>query len=301
MAFTLDLTGLATYIDENKDQLLTKIPATMESTKYMNVQTNVLADREMHGLITNLTIQDGSNCGFSPEGSQTISGRILAPNYLKVNTQYCPKDFLGTYAAYQTSIAMGKGNLPLEEALVNDIIKAIAQENEKLIWAGDKSSGDLVDGFITLFDADAAIPAGNKVTSTLTGALDRLQEMYKALPSNKHLSVVCSMTLYRELVTDLVNKNLVVWNTAADGENEQAIFTLPGTKLTVYGLEGIPETEDRFFAFDWNQMFYGCDGTGDKEAFDFFWSADDRVYKLDVEWVSTVNYQFSDGIYIYGK
>lgn len=295
MAFTLDISGLTAYINENRDLLLSKIATVIDSSKYLQIQTGVTADTAIHGIITDLSIQDGSDCGFNADGEQTISERKLEPNYLKVNAQYCPKDFYGTYMHYQTNVAMGRSELPLEEALVNDIIKSIAVKNENLIWSGVKAN-DLVDGFTTLFAADTAIPAANKVTSTETTVYDRVKEMYTQI-SNKDYVMVMAMPLYRQLVMELVAANLFHYD---EKDNAEKVLTLPGTSMKVYGIEGIDDTDTNIYGVIWNEMFLGVDGTGDAEQFDFFWSADDRVYKLDVEWVLTVNYMFSDHIWIYG-
>lgn len=296
MAFNLDTTAISGYINENKDVLISKLVAMTDSTKWMNIQNGITTDTNIHGLITDLTIQDGSNCGFSPEGSQTITARTLEPNFLKVNAQYCPKDFYGTYKHYETKVAMGKSPLPLEEALVNDIIKAIANKNEVLLWEGDKSGGDLVDGFTTIIASDAAIPAGNKFTSSKTTVLERVQEMYTKV-SDKRVSAVMSAAMYRQLIVDIANANYFVYH---ENENNDMVLTLPATNFSIYGIDGIADTDTNIYGVIWDEMFVGMDNADDASQFDFFWSADDRVYKLDVEWVLTPNYMYSENIYVYG-
>jgi hypothetical protein len=148
--------------------------------------------------------------------TQTISERKLVPAFLKVNNQYCAKDFYGTYKHYETKVALGKSPLPLEESLINDVIKAVANENERLIWSGKKASGDLLDGFTTIIAADSAIPAGNKVTSTETSVLKRVQEMYAKI-SDKRVSAVMSAAMYRQLTNDIINANYFIYQ---EGETE---------------------------------------------------------------------------------
>jgi hypothetical protein len=178
MAFNLDLTDIKGYIANKEDILVSKVVTGTETAKMFNVQNGITTDTAIHGLITSLSIQDGANCGFNANGSQKITQRVLEPAYMKVNTQYCPKDFYGTYKHYETKVAMGKSPLPLEEALVEDIVKSIAVENERLLWSGKKSAGDLVDGLTTIIASDSAIPSANKFTSSETSALKRLNEIY---------------------------------------------------------------------------------------------------------------------------
>lgn len=295
MAFNLDTTAIQGYINANKDVLISKLVSMTDSTKWMNIQNDITTDTAIHGLLTDVTIQDGTACGFTPEGSQTVTERTLEPNFLKVNAQYCAKDFYGTYKHYETKVAMGKSPLPLEEELVNDILKAVANKNESLIWEGDKSTGDLVDGFTTIIANDSAIPTANKFTSSKTTVLERVQEMYTKI-SDKRVSAVMSAAMYRQLLMDIVNANYFVYH---EDESNDMKLTLPATNFTIYGIEGIDDSDTNIYGVIWDEMFAGMDNSDDASQFDFFWSADDRVYKLDIEWVLSANYMYSDNIYVY--
>ena len=297
MAYTLDVTALKSFIEENRELLISKLFALTDSSKYMNIQNGITADTNIHGLITELSVQDGKACGFNPDGKQTITARKLVPTYFKVNAEYCPKDFYGTYKHYETKVAMGKSPLTLEEALVTDILKSIANKNETLIWSGKKASGDLIDGLTTVIAADNAIPAANKVEQTEATVLGRLQEMFNKI-RDKRVSAVMSAAMYRQLITELVNKNFYHYT---GEENETMTLTLPGTSFKIYGIDGIADTDTNIYGLVWEEVFMGVDNADDASQFDFFWSNDDRVYKLDVEWVLAVNYMFSDNVYVYSK
>lgn len=297
MANTLNTSGLTNYVSANRDILASQLITMSPSTKWLNIQNGITTDTAIHGILTDVEIQDGKACGFNAAGTQTITERKLVPAFLKVNNQYCAKDFYGTYKHYETKVALGKSPLPLEEALINDVIKAVANENERLIWSGKKSSGDLVDGFTTVIAADSSIPAGNKVTSTETSVLKRVQEMYTKI-SDKRVSAVMSAAMYRQLITDIINANYFVYQEG--GETEEMVLTLPGTNFKVYGIDGIADTDTNIYGVILDQMYVGMDNADDASMVDFFWSNDDRVYKLDIEWVLAVNYMFSENIYVYG-
>lgn len=296
MANTLNTQGLTTYVNANRDILASQLITMSPSTKWLNIQNGITTDTAIHGVLTDVEIQDGKACGFNAAGTQTITERKLTPAFLKVNNQYCAKDFYGTYKHYETKVALGKSPLPLEEALINDVIKAVANENERLIWSGKKASGDLVDGFTTIIAADSSIPAGNKVTSTETSVLKRVQEMYAKI-SDKRVSAVMSAAMYRQLTNDIINANYFIYQ---EGETEEMVLTLPGTNFKVYGIDGIKDTDTNIYGVILDQMYVGMDNENDASMVDFFWSNDDRVYKLDIEWVLAVNYMFSENIYVYG-
>lgn len=295
---SLDTTNIKNYVNANQDILVSKLVASTESAKLFNIQNGVTTDTAIHGIITSLTIQDGASCGFSAQGTQAITARTLEPNYLKINQSYCPKDFYGTYKFYETKVAMGKSPLPLEEALIEDVVKAIAIENEKLLWNGDKTSGDLVDGLTTIIASDSAIPAGNKFTSTKTTILERLNEMYVKV-GDKRVKAFISSAMYRQLITELIAENFVATFHDDNVDKSMQKFILPGTNFEVYGVDGIADTDTTIYGLIPEEVFIGVDNADDASAFDFYWSADDRVYKLVIEWVLTVNYMFSDNVYVF--
>lgn len=299
MAFNLDLTDIKGYVANKEDILVSKVVTGTETAKMFNVQNGITTDTAIHGLITSLSIQDGANCGFNANGSQKITQRVLEPAYMKVNTQYCPKDFYGTYKHYETKVAMGKSPLPLEEALVEDIVKSIAVENERLLWSGKKASGDLIDGLTTIIASDSAIPSANKFTSSETSVLKRLNEMYVKV-GDKRVKAFISSASYRQLITELIAENYVA--TFHDDNIDKSIqrFILPGTNFEVYGVDGIADTDTNIYGLVPEEVFVGMDNSEDASAFDLFWSEDDRVYKLVIEWVLAINYMFSDNVYVFG-
>ncbi len=287
---TLNLEGIKGYINANKDVIVSKVIALADSTKYLQIQNSVTTDTSIHGLITEITVQDGKSCGFTADGSQTVTDRKLEPSFLKVNHEYCPKDFLNTYKHYETQVAMGKSPLPLEEALIQDVLVSIANENEHLIWSGNKASGDLLDGLTTLINKD-----GEVTTLTKSGTVyERVVELYKNI-KDKRMVAVLSAPLYRELVMELVEKNLYHYNTQ---EGDEMVLTFPGTNLKVYGIEGIKDTDTNIYGLIWEETFVGMDNADNASQFDLFWSNDDRVYKLVVEWALAVNYMFSEKIIV---
>ena len=287
---TLNLDGLKGYINANKDVIVSKIVALADSTKYLQVQNGVTTDTTIHGLITNLEVQDASSCGFSAAGTQSITDRRLEPAYLKVNHEYCPKDFLNTYKHYETQIAMGKSALPLEEALVTDVLKAVGNKNEQLIWSGSKDQGDLIDGLTTKINADVTVHKRG-VEGTV---YEKVKALYKMV-TDKRMVAVMSTPKYRELVMELVEKNLFHYNTQ---EGTEMVLTLPGTNFKVYGIDGIKADDANIYGLIWEETFVGMDNADDAAMFDLFWSEDDRVYKLVIEWALAVNYMFSESIIV---
>lgn len=295
----IDLTSLRTYIDENLDTILTQQATLSNSAKWMVKQPNLLADREMHGLITELKLNDGASCGFTATTNQKVSGRVLTPHAMAVNAEWCSKDFIGMFASYQMK-SLTNPDLPLGKVMVDDILLAIANERERLIWSGNTGNAvDLMDGFTTKIANDQAIPSTNKVQDTTsTTILERLQKMHIAI-GDKRISAVMSAAMYRELVQDLINKGMFLYK---EDENTDMVFTLPGTNFKVYGIEGIDDSNTNIYGLNWNELFLGYTDSVDEEAnFDFYFDQTARTYRLVAEFAMDVNYQFSENVYVYSK
>lgn len=291
MANTVNVQDILNYVAENTDILATKTATSADSTKYFNVQTGVVAPTNMHKLTTNLTVQDGKNCGFNPSEMQTISHRQLVPGILKVDAEYCAADFLDTCYNYQTSVAMGRGELPVEEALVNDIIASIKNENERLLWSGDKNSGDLVDGITTLVKADTIV-TGRAISKQAT-AYDTVMKMFKDINMTNY-TIYTGMANYRELIENLLEKNFLV--AGYQDDNAEHVVMMPAINVKVVGIEGI--TDANFYAVKDGELFMGVDAQGDQEKFDLWFSQDARTYRLQIKWALAANYMFSENVYI---
>lgn len=95
------------YVDESNESLIAKTVLGGQSVSLFGLQTGVKGDTAINLLDTDVELQSALDCGFTPKGSNKISRRILKPVYLKVNMQWCDKNFLDTYAQHMVKIAAG--------------------------------------------------------------------------------------------------------------------------------------------------------------------------------------------------
>ena len=126
-----------------------------DSAKLFNLMVGVKGETELHLLATDVTIQDGKSCGFNAAGTQTITARKLKPAILKVNMEYCEKDFLGSYAAHNLRLAAGQETLPYEEKFIGEVINAVNAKIEKMVFQGDTVNGAEFDGLIKILNGTA--------------------------------------------------------------------------------------------------------------------------------------------------
>lgn len=285
------------YVDESNESLIAKTVLGGQSVSLFGLQTGVKGATAINLLDTEVTLQSALDCGFTPEGSNKISRRILDPVYLKVNMQWCDKNFLDTYAQHMVKIAAGMKTLPYAEDFTAHIVAKVNAELEKMLYQGTANSSKTeFDGIVTLLGKEEAASAGstNKVTLTQTTAWGKIGEIYANVPEEVHkddLVILVNPALYREFVQELVKANMYHY----DANDANAQTYLPGTSVPVIPVEGLIGTSN-ILALRKSNVIFGTDMTNDQEKFDFWYSKDDQVFKLAIEFTAGVQIVYPDEV-----
>ena len=294
MAYTInDLDSrLKNYLETNGVEVLTKALFNSESAKYFQVQTGVTAETPIIRLDSTITLADASNCGFTATGSDTFTNRLLSPKFLKVNKEFCPKTLLKTWAHSDVKMnALGQ-EMPFEELLISNNINELAKVNERLIWEGDTTSGEgnmlLMDGIVTIAKKDENTVKQSKGSDDLWA---RVQKIWLSLPAEiaDKCTLFMSIANYKQLIVDLMNKNMYHVFETYDGEY---MMSMPGTNMVIRGVSGI--TQDVLLATPEDNLYLGVDGESDSESVDLYFDKSDRTFKFVVEYAYAVNYAFSE-------
>ena len=286
------------YVDESNESLIAKTVLGGQSVSLFGLQTGVKGDTAINLLDTDVELQSALDCGFTPKGSNKISRRVLKPVYLKVNMQWCDKNFLDTYAQHMVKIAAGMKTLPYAEEFTAGIVARVNESLETMLYQGVANVGKTeFDGLITLLTKEStAIKVG---TNTGT-AYEKLLKVYNAVPEVAHkddLVILVAPSLYREFVQELVKANMYHY----DANDANAQTYLPGTSVPVIPVEGlIPTTtnagKEFIIALRKSNVIYGTDMSNDQEKFDFWYSADDQVFKLAIEFTAGVQIAYPDEV-----
>lgn len=299
MANSPVVTSLPAYIDAQRVPLITKTVLGAKSAKLFTLIPDVKSTTALNLLSTDIAFGDGASCGWTENGTATLSQRTIDPAYLKVNMAYCDKQLLGKWAAYEVQVAAGDATLPFEEQFVNDVLDGINAELEKLIWTGKKASGNQFDGIVTILEDEGdgikvSIPEG-------TGAYEAIKAVYAKIPSSIVMKNDCvifvSEGIYAQFIQDLVAANLYHFNpTAGNGE-----YVLPGTNIRVIavgGLNGTGTTVDTIVAGRLSNFFYGCAFDGDSNAFDLWYSKDNQEFRLAANFNAGVQVAYPNEVVI---
>lgn len=279
-----NVSGLTNYVETNKDVLVKDAVLGSgikgETLPLLRKQLGIKTTERLNYLEVNPVLQDGSSCGFSAQGQTVLTDRDIHTQILKYNDSWCWKDILGKFAENQVRINANEDTLPFEAEITDQIVKGINKQVETLIWQGDTSDGDLIDGFLTIAqDADSASTIVVESESGST-AYERILDTYMAIPEQivDEAVIFVSPSLFRSYSQDLVAKNYFHY----DGENgELTELFIPGSDVKVrkaYGLTG----SDLIYASVPDNMVYGCDMLDAKEDFKMWYNDEDELVKVKV-------------------
>lgn len=274
------MSSLPAYVEQKRLPLIAKAILGGGSAKLFNLQTGVKTSAALNLLDTDVEFGDGSTCGWDEAGTQTLSQRVITTGQIKINMAYCDKEMLKYWTQYQVRVAAGQKELPFEEEFIEDVIKDVQSKLETAIYQGDTDSTDTnlnkFDGLIKILGAEptATFTTGSTVAESIIAA-------YMAIPEAvlDGASILVGADDFREFVASLVQSNLYHYNPGAP-VNEVVI---PGTNVKVIKVNGLNGTHKLIAGQLDKNFFYGCDMVDDAEVFDFWYSKDEREFRLAIE------------------
>ena len=296
---SLTLHDLPEYIKQNSDELITKSVFSPMSANLFKVQTGVKAKTALNLLDTAVTFGDGSTCGFTNTVAQTISQRYIVPGFIKINGEWCDKDFLNTWMSHEVNMQAGRETLPFEEYFTEDIKRQIGKQLEIAIWQGDTTSNNAnlnkFDGLVKIMMAD--VPVSNKQTALQTDKMyDRVWNVYNAIPEEVLFDTVIYMNNanFRKLVKELVDLNMYHYERNID---ESLDIILPGTNTHVKAVNGLTGV-DKIIACNPNHIVYGVDLQNDAEEYKMWFSEDNDTFRLKIAFAAGVQIALPNEIII---
>ena len=293
----LNVSTLTGYVEEKKTGLIRKAVIESRSAREMNLMTGIKGATALNLLNTTVVFGDGSVCGWNEAGTSEVTKRVLTPGYVKVNMSFCDKTLLNTWMNYDVRLAAGQKTLPFEEDFINDVIAGVGAKLEKLIWTGNKPS-DAFDGLVKIIEAASApkytYTASDSVASIVSGVYGKIKsEVFE----KGDVVMFMGADMYRKYIQELIANGNLVLNAGSgavlDGIAMPAQMLIPGTNVTVIPVTGLDGT-GKVFASYRDNFVYGTDLTGDEEKFDFWYSQDNREFRLAIEFGAGVQVAFPD-------
>lgn len=296
-------TGITGYVQQNRDLLLKNFGLANSGTRGagISIRTGIKGSEKLNYLEIEPTFQDGSTCGFTAQGTATLSQRQIDTEPIKVNMDICDLTLVNTYAEYLVNIdATRRASLPFEQYVMDGLIASINGMIEKLIWQGDKTAHSSdnslkwIDGYLAIAGdesdvIDVSITSGS---SAYAGIL----KVYASLPERtlqRNPVIFVSPAIYRAFMMEMVAQNLYHYPVPEGGAPLE--FYLPGTNCRVRNTPGLEGSLLILGTFPRN-LVYGTDMLNNNEDIDLWFSKDDDVWKLKALWNSGVQFYFPDQV-----
>ena len=286
---SVNLSALTQYVDEQKIGLIRKSALGAKTLDYVNIQTGVVGPTAINLLNTDIVFGDGSSCGWNEAGTSTVSQRKIVPALLKVNMSFCDKAMAKYFMNYEVNMAAGRANLPFEEAFINDVVEKTNAKLDDIIWNGVSVGGTKYNGYLDILTS--ASLAKQEKGGTVYGSV---KAVYNAIPANilDKAVIFVGIDTYRDLVQELVEKNLYHYDVKVD---EALEMVLPGTITKVVAVPGL-NGKNVIVAGNPEHMFYGTDMTGDDETFKLWYSDDNQEFRLNIGFSAGVQFAFPDQV-----
>ncbi len=294
-------TSLPTYVEQRRLPFIKKAVLGAQTLRHTLLQTDIKTSAALNLLNTQVAFQDGSTCGFTPQGTTNLSQRMINTGWIKVNMDWCDKDLLDYWTQYEVRMTVEDHNLPFEEEFVADIIRHVNAMLEKAIWQGDTASEDpnlaRFDGFLKILNAASAgtikatWPAG-------ASAYEKVQAVAAAIPTavlaQGNTQIFVGSDMLRQVLQDMVKLNYYHYTAGEGASNE---YRLPATDIRVIGVDGLDGTGAVIGGARQNFIF-GTDLVNNREDFKLWYSQDSELHKFKMLFNAGVQVAYPDEIVV---
>ena len=280
MASAFNLSGLTDYVNVHKDELLVKATLDARTLRYVDIMPNVKYKDMIPTLDSTITFQDGSACGFNPTGSDEFGERYIETKAVKVEKEWCAKDWEKKYGNYQLLWEAGRETLPFEEKLITNQQLGLIQEGiEEIVWNGD--SGLSITGFIADIKAESAYTiSASAVTSanTIVEAVDAVVALIPESALKKGAYVYLSTANLRKYILAL--NAVCCSNRGIIDAASETLQYVGDSRITLVGVYGIGN--NTIVAASKDALVYATDVENAENRYDLWFDRKTEMFDFRV-------------------
>ena len=299
MAKGYDISKLAAYVKTNADVILKDVvlgSVEGDSVANMRKQLGVKTKEKLNYLNVTPALQSGKDCGFNASGSTVFSDRDITVKTIKAQDEYCDRDLLGKFAESLVNIAAGKETLPFEAQIVDEVVKGIRKQVEKMVWQGDTTLG--IDGLIKIADTGGDDAASTVKVSIAKGTdiYEAVKAVYLAIPEEllDKAFIGLSPANFRAFTQAMVEKNYFHYSGPQDANVNEFIF--PGSNVKVKSIQGLSGVNDKIYASVWDNLVYGTDLLNDEEVVNAWYDPNTELFRYTIRFNAGVSTLFPDEV-----
>ena len=299
MAKGYDISNLAAYVKTNADVILKDVvlgSVEGDSVANMRKQLGVKTKEKLNYLNVTPALQNGKDCGFNASGSTVFSDRDIIVKTIKAQDEYCDRDLLGKFAESLVNIAAGKETLPFEAQIVDEVVKGIRKQIEKIVWQGDTTLG--IDGLLKMAASGGTDSASTVNVSIAKGTniYEAVKAVYLAIPEEllDKAFIGLSPANFRAFTQAMVEKNYFHYSGPQDANVNEFIF--PGSNVKVKSIQGLSGVNDKIYASVWDNLVYGTDLLNDEEVVNAWYDPNTELFRYTIRFNAGVSTLFPDEV-----
>lgn len=299
MAKGYDISNLAAYVKTNADVILKDVvlgSVEGDSVANMRKQLGVKTKEKLNYLNVTPALQSGKDCGFNASGSTVFSDRDITVKTIKAQDEYCDRDLLGKFAESLVNIAAGKETLPFEAQIVDEVVKGIRKQIEKIVWQGDTTLG--IDGLLKMAASGGTDSASTVNVSIAKGTniYEAVKAVYMAIPEEllDKAFIGLSPANFRAFTQAMVEKNYYHYSGPQDANVNEFIF--PGSNVKVKSIQGLSGVNDKIYASVWDNLVYGTDLLNDEETVNAWYDPNTELFRYTIRFNAGVSTLFPDEV-----
>lgn len=292
MANSLIVSGLPEYINEHRDELFIKSILGSKTLDYIDIMPNVKYKEALNYLDSTVVLQDGSDCGWNPQGSDVFSQRYIENKAVEVEKEFCWKDFEQKYMNYQLLWEAGREKLPFEQKIAESNMNAIQEALEDLIWQGDDDLG--LSGF-TALAADEGVSVEVASGATITEKIDAAVNACSTKMLKKGVNVYVSYTDFRSYIQE---QNAACCNNkpVLDAASESITY-FGDSRVRIVPVLGL-EDQDVVIAATKDALVYATDVEGSDRAYRMWFDEKEEKFMFRVLFRAGMAIRFPDEVVI---
>ena len=283
MANTVNVSGLTDYVNIHKDELFVKATVGARSLDLVEIMGDVKYKDALQYLDSEIVLADGSVCGFNPQGSDVFTERYIETKAVKVEKEFCAKDFEKKAANYQLAWEAGRETLPFEQKIAESNMNAIKDAVDRLVWRGDATVG--IDGWLKQATGETLVTKVEWASGSTTIA--KIDAVVAAIPAKalaKGVNVFMSFTDFRNYVAEQ-NASCCANRPILDAAAESIKYVGDSriSLVPVSGLETASSAETAYIlASPEDGLVYGTDIEGSENVYRFWFNEDEEKFRFRV-------------------
>lgn len=294
MATTVTISGsvISDYVNVHKDELLTKATLDARTLRFLDIMPNVKYKDVIPTLDSTVTLQDGSQCGFNPTGSDLFGEKTIETVALKSEKSYCWKDFEKSWANYLLLWEAGRESMSYEEKIANHNLGLVQEAIEEMVWQGD--SGLSFTGIIELAtDASASTIEVTGVTSASTIG-EAVDAVVAAMPMSALKKGVNVFLSYENLRKYILEENKACCSRDPRDAASDEISYIGDSRVTLVAVNGIGQ--DYVFGAAKDAIVYATDLEDASNVYRMWFNEETEKFNWRVLFRAGIAFRYDDEV-----